>query len=56
MDCNRRDFISLAGISLSASAISPVFAEVSGEIQCLVYDAEGQPLPPTALERFYICD
>src|SRR5580698_8353060 len=56
MDHNRREFISLASAALSASAISPVFAEISGEIQCLVYDAEGRSLPSTALERFHLCD
>lgn len=56
MDCNRREFIALASAALPGPAISPVFAQVSGEIQCLAYDADGQPLPQTALERFYICD
>src|ERR1035437_2867664 len=56
MDYNRRQFISLVGVGVSAPAISSIFAEVSGKIQCLVYDAEGQPLPPTALERFHLCD
>ncbi|MGA7342659.1 MAG: hypothetical protein WBX18_18800, partial [Terracidiphilus sp.] len=56
MACNRREFISLASAVLSAPVISPVFAEVSGDIQCSVYGAEGQPLPPTALQRFHICD
>ena len=56
MDCNRREFISLGSAALSLPAISPALAEVSGEIQCWVYDAEGRPLPPTALERFHLCD
>jgi hypothetical protein len=53
---NRREFISLASAALSLPAISPVFAEVLGEIQCLVYDAERRPSPPAALERFHLCD
>ncbi len=61
MDCNRREFIALAGAACSLPAVSPVFAEVSGEVQCLVYDAKGQPLPPSALavygvDRFHLCD
>jgi endo-1,4-beta-xylanase len=56
MEYNRREFISLATVALTVPVISAVFAEVSGEVKCLVYDAEGQRLPPTALERFYLCD
>ena len=47
---------SLASAAFSVPVLPPVFAEVSGETQCLVYDAEGQPLPPSALERFHLCD
>jgi endo-1,4-beta-xylanase len=56
MDFDRREFLALAGAVLSAPIISPVFAEVSGQIKCLVYDAEGRPLPQTSLERFHLCD
>ncbi len=56
MEFNRREFISLASAAIAVPAVSPVFAEVSSQIRCLAYDAEGQPLPPTALERFYLCD
>jgi endo-1,4-beta-xylanase len=58
MDYNRREFISLAGIALSLPVVSPVLAEVSGEVKCLVYDADGTPLPTDSisLERFHLCD
>ncbi len=56
MGYNRREFISLAGAALSVPVISPVFAEVSGEVRCLAYDVEGHSLPPTAFERFHLCD
>ena len=53
---NRREFIALASLALSVPTISSAFAETSGEVQCLVYDAQGESLPPSALERFHLCD
>src|SRR5215469_15132241 len=53
---NRREFLALASLAVSVPTISSTFAETSGEVQCLVYDAEGQPLPASALERFHLCD
>ena len=53
---NRREFIALASLVLSVPTISSAFAETSGEVQCVVYDAQGQSLPPSALERFHLCD
>jgi endo-1,4-beta-xylanase len=53
---NRREFLLLASAAVSLPTITSAFAETSGEIQCLGYDAQGEPLPPSALERFYLCD
>lgn len=53
---NRREFLALASLALSAPAVSSAFAETSGELECLIYDAQGEPLPPSALERFHLCD
>lgn len=53
---NRREFLAMASLALSVPAISSAFAETSGEVQCLVYDAQGQALPPSAFERFHLCD
>ncbi len=56
MNYDRREFISRASAALSLPLIPSVFAQDSGEIQCLVYDADGNPLPQTALARFHLCD
>ena len=58
MDFNRREFISLASAAVSLPVISPVFAEASAKVQCLVFDADGNPLPTNSvsLERFHLCD
>lgn len=53
---NRREFLALASLALSVPAVSSAFAETSGELECLIYDAQGEPLPPSALERFHLCD
>src|SRR5690349_6655299 len=53
---NRREFLALASLALSVPTLSSAFAETSGEVQCLLYDAEGQPSPPSAFERFHLCD
>jgi hypothetical protein len=53
---NRREFIALASLALSAPTLSTAFAGTSGEIQCLVYDDQGQPLATSGLERFHLCD
>jgi endo-1,4-beta-xylanase len=53
---NRREFIALASLAISVPTISSAFAEASGEIECLIYDAQGESLPPSALERFHLCD
>src|SRR5215468_11421718 len=53
---SRREFLALASLALSVPTISSTFAETSGGVQCLVYDAQGQPLPPSTLERFHLCD
>jgi len=54
--CNRREFLALASLALSVPTLTSAFAETSREVQCLVYDAEGQPLPPSTFERFHLCD
>jgi len=56
LGCNRREFLALATLALSVPALTSAFAETSREVQCLVYDAEGQPLPPSTFERFHLCD
>ncbi|MGD0157075.1 MAG: endo-1,4-beta-xylanase [Terracidiphilus sp.] len=58
MEFNRREFITLAGAALSVPVVSKVFAEVSGEVKCLVYDADGNPFPTdsVSLGRFHLCD
>ena len=38
---NRREFIALASFALSVPTISSAFGETSGEVQCLIYDAQG---------------
>ena len=53
---NRREFLALASLALSVPAVSSAFAETSGELECLIYDAQGEALPPSALERFHLCD
>ena len=40
---NRREFIALASLALSAPAISSALAETSEQVQCLIYDARGSP-------------
>jgi len=56
LGCNRREFLALATLALSVPTLTSAFAETSREVQCLVYDAEGQPLPPSTFERFHLCD
>jgi len=58
MEYNRREFIALGGAALAVPVVSPVFAELSGEVKCLVFDADGNPLPTdsVSLERFHLCD
>src|SRR5262249_9387904 len=53
---NRREFLALASLALSVPAVSSGFAETSGKLECLIYDARGEALPPSALERFHLCD
>jgi hypothetical protein len=51
MRYNRRE---LASAALSVTVLSPAFAVVLCEIQCLVCGAEGRTLPPSALQRFHL--
>lgn len=52
----RREFIALTGLAPSVPSISAAFAETSATVQCLVYDEQGQFLPPSGLERFHLRD
>ena len=53
---HRREFIALARLALSAPNICLALAEITEEVQRLIYDTQGKPLPPAALERFHRCD
>jgi hypothetical protein len=49
---NRREFIALTSLALSAATIPGGRGETSGEVQCLAYDDEGQPLSASGFARF----
>src|SRR5580704_7923335 len=53
---NRREFIAVVSLALSARALSSALAETSEQVQCLIYDAQGEPQTPSAVERFHLCD
>jgi hypothetical protein len=53
---NRREFIALTSLALSAATIPGGRGETSGEVQCLAYDDQGQPLSGAGFARFHLCD
>ena len=57
LNYNRREFLALTGLTLAVPAISAISAaETPAPARCLVYDNQGQPLPPAGFERFHLCD
>lgn len=55
-DCNRREFIALTSLTLSAATISGDLGETSGEVQCLACDDQGQPLSASGFARLHLME
>jgi endo-1,4-beta-xylanase len=53
---NRREFIALTSLALSAPSISAALGETSPTVQFLAYDDQGQPLSASGFARFHLCD
>ena len=57
LNCNRREFLTLTGLTLTVPAISKIsVAEAPAPARCLAYDDQAQPLPAAGFERFHLCD